>query len=77
MLRPPWQGKELCIWNEPFATGKFSGPTFIASLNRRLSRYPQHQTAQIKSKLFRSLVKINQSKGDTFTPLAMNVAKST
>ena len=26
---------------KPFATGKFSGPTFTASLSRRPSRYPQ------------------------------------
>jgi hypothetical protein len=43
--------------------GKFSGPTFIASLSRLLSLYPQYQTAQIKPKLFRSLVKSNPSDG--------------
>src|ERR1035437_2489461 len=37
--------------------------TFIPSLSRLLSRYPQHQTTQIKPKLFPSLIKINPSQG--------------
>jgi hypothetical protein len=45
------QGRELYIWNAPFATEKLSGPAFTASLSRRPSRYSQRQTSLTKLKL--------------------------
>jgi hypothetical protein len=39
-------------------------------LSRLLSRYPQHQTAQIKPKLFPASSKSIQARDGTFTPLA-------